>query len=492
MRFTLLGPTDSAIADQSETPQAEPLSKDARCARIQGSDGLEEPAMNQPQDATKTRASARKLFMQDFGCQMNKNDSELVVGRLAADGFERVAKPEEADVVLYYTCSVREHAEERVYGHLGALKRLKRERPETVIGVMGCMAQNHKEKIFERAPHVDLVVGTSRFEEVSDFLDELKHQKRVVATELSEIDYERDISLRPQKSQAFVTIMRGCDKFCTFCIVPFTQGREKSRDPDGIEREVRALVDDGVEQVTLLGQRVNTYGLDLNCGETLATLLTRLEKIEGLRRLQFITSHPTHIDEALMRVIAGNPIHSRYLHLPVQTGSDRMLKLMNRGHDIDSYRRTIEMVRRVVPDMSIATDWIVGFPGETDEDFEQTVAFQREIGFQTSFVFKYSTRSGTKAARGMPDDVPKAVKEERNQILLANQAEISAERHRGRIGDEYEILVEGLSKRDDTKYFGRTSQNWIVVFPAGRDLSGQFVRVKIVDVTALTLFGELI
>lgn len=434
----------------------------------------------------------KRVYMEDFGCQMNKNDAELVVGRLGRSGYVRTGNLEDADVILYYTCSVREHAEERVFGRLGALKRLKKAKPDTVIGIMGCMAQNQKELIFERAPHVDLVVGTSRFEDVADFLDELRHSRRVVAVDAGEVRYERDISQRPDPHQAFVTIMRGCDKFCTFCIVPFTQGRERSRDPEEIEREVRALVDDGVRQVTLLGQRVNTYGLDLNRGESLASLLARLEGISGLQRLQFITSHPTHIDETLMRVIRDHPVHSRYLHLPVQSGSDRILAAMNRGHDADSYRRTIDMVRRVVPEMSIATDWIVGYPGETEEDFAATVTLLRDVAFQTSFVFKYSARSGTKAARSTTDDVPTPVKEERNQVLLSEQARISLDRHRGRIGEVHAVLVEGPSKRDATRWMGRTSQNWIVVFPAGRDLSGRIVSVRIVGATSLTLFGELV
>jgi tRNA-2-methylthio-N6-dimethylallyladenosine synthase len=435
----------------------------------------------------------KRLFMQDFGCQMNKNDAELVVGRLARDGFVRTADVHDADVILYYTCSVREHAEERVYGHLGALKRLKKERPQTIIGVMGCMAQNQKEKILERAPFVDLIVGTQRFEDVADFLEDLRHQRRVIAVDAGAVNYERDVSQRPDRHQAFVTIMRGCDKFCTFCIVPFTQGRETSRAPEDIESEVRALVDDGVQHVTLLGQRVNTYGLDLNRGESLASLLARLERIPGLRRLQFITSHPTHIDETLMRVIRDHPVHARYLHLPVQSGSDRVLRAMNRGYTADNYRRTIDMVRRVVPDMALATDWIVGFPGETDLDFEDSVQLLRDIEFQGSFVFRYSVRSGTKAAKQMPDDVADSAKETRNTRLLEEQEAISRRLNRARVGSLVEVMVEGPSKKDKSRFMGRSSQNGIVVFPAGRDdLAGRFMTVRITEATALTLVGELV
>lgn len=433
----------------------------------------------------------RRLFLQDFGCQMNKNDAELVLGRLASADYERTDTVDDADVILYYTCSVREHAEQRVFGHLGALKRLKAERPDLVIGVMGCMAQNQKQLIFDKAPHVDLVVGTQRFEEIADHIEALRQQRRVLAVDEGGVSYERDISNRPEGFQAFVTIMRGCDKFCTFCIVPFTQGREQSRSPEDIEDEVKRLLDDGVRSVTLLGQRVNTYGLDLNRGENLASLLRRLEKLPGLDRLQFITSHPTNIDEELMKTIAGHPVHSRYLHLPVQSGSDRMLRAMNRGHDVDSYRRCVEMIRRIEPGISMATDWIVGYPGETDEDFQATVDFQREIGFQTSFVFKYSQRSGTRAAR-IEDSVPNEVKKERNQILLAQQAEISEQLNLETRGKRFEVFVEGLSKKDHTRYFGRNNQNRIVVFPAGRDFTGRFAEVEIIDSTALTLVGELV
>ncbi|MEZ6194368.1 MAG: tRNA (N6-isopentenyl adenosine(37)-C2)-methylthiotransferase MiaB [Planctomycetota bacterium] len=437
-------------------------------------------------------AAARKLYMEDFGCQMNKNDAELVVGRMKAAGFERTEDIEDANVILYYGCAIREQAEERVFGRLGALKPLKRRRPDTVIGVMGCMAQNQKERIFERAPHVDLVVGTSRFEEIADFVAEVEHRDRVTALEDGEVAFRRDLDVRPQGFQAYVTIMRGCNKFCTFCIVPFTQGRERSRPPEDIEDEVRRLVDDGVVQVTLLGQRVNTYGLDLNRGETLATLLSRLERIPGLRRLQFITSHPTHIDADLMRVIRDHEVHSRYLHLPVQSGSDEVLKKMNRGYTADSYRRTIDMVKTIVPDMSLATDWIVGFPNETDEDFERSARLLRDVAFQTSFVFRYSERAGTNASKRIPDTIPEEVKLHRNHVLLDEQARISERLHSARIGEVHEILVEGLSKRDASRWFGRTSQNWIVVFTSPRDFTGRFVKVRITSNTALTLFGELV
>jgi tRNA-2-methylthio-N6-dimethylallyladenosine synthase len=432
------------------------------------------------------------FYLEDMGCQMNRLDTELVEGRLRKAGFRRVEAPAEAQVILYYTCSVREHAEDKVYARLGSLKRLKRERPSTIIGVMGCMAQNHKDLIFERAPHVDLVVGTYRFEDVAELLDEVRHGERVLAVDEKEITFERDVATRPRRHQAFVTVVRGCNKFCTFCIVPFTQGRERSRSMQDVVDEAKRLADDGVLEITLLGQRIDTYGLDLEDGSTLAAVLRRLhEEVPQLARIGFVTSHPNHMTEELARTIGDHPRISRYLHLPVQSGSDRVLARMNRGYTCSEYRAAVDLMRRHVPGLSLATDWIVGFPGEAASDFEESCALLREIDYQNSFVFKYSPRAGTRAF-DWADDVPLAEKERRNQVLLELQKAVSLRRNRSRIGDEVEILVEGLSKQDDTKWTGRTDQNLIVHFPAGRDLTGRLVRVRLTDCTPLCLFGELV
>jgi tRNA-2-methylthio-N6-dimethylallyladenosine synthase len=433
-----------------------------------------------------------KFFLEDMGCQMNRVDAELVAGRLHGGGFDRVERTDDADVVLYYTCSVREHAEDKVYGRLGALKRLKKERPHLVIGVMGCMAQNHKDLIFERAPHVDLVVGTNRFEDVVALLDETRHGRRVLAVDEKELTFERDLDVRPKRHQAFVTAMRGCNKFCTFCIVPFTQGRERSRPQADLLDEARRLVDDGVVDLTILGQRIDTYGLDLDDGSTLAKLLARLhEELPALARITFITSHPNHMTEELARTIADHPRLSRYLHLPVQSGSDRILREMNRGYTVDDYRRKIDLLRRHEPRLSFATDWIVGFPGETEEDFAATRRLLADVDFQNSFVFKYSPRAGTRAF-DRDDDVPLEEKERRNQILLEDQRAISSARNRPRLGSEVDVLVEGLSKSDDTRYTGRTDQNLIVHFPAGRDLTGRTARVRLRECSSVSFLGELV
>ncbi len=438
-----------------------------------------------------SQQQAPSFYLEDMGCQMNRLDSELVTGRLQGAGFRRATAPGEADVILYYTCSVREHAEDKVYARLGSLKRLKKERPSTVIGVMGCMAQNHKDLIFEKAPHVDLVVGTYRFEDVVALLDEVKHGQRVLAVDEKELSFTRDISVRPKQHQAFVTVMRGCNKFCTFCIVPFTQGRERSRPIADILDEIKRLVQDGVIEVTLLGQRVDTYGLDLGDGVTLARLLSEIhEQVPELVRLTFITSHPNHMTEDLARAIADHPRVSRYLHLPVQSGSDTVLRRMNRGYTVDEYRAAVARMRRHVPDLSLATDWIVGFPGESDAEFDQSVALLREVDYQSSFVFRYSPREGTRASE-WADDVPIDVKEQRNTTLLEIQRDLTLAKNQRRLGNVVDVLVEGPSKNDADRWTGRTHQNHIVHFKAGRDFTGQVVPVRLTECSSVCFIAEL-
>ena len=437
-----------------------------------------------------TTSEARKLYLEDMGCQMNRMDSEIVLGKLRREGFERVQTPAEADVVLYYTCSVREHAEDKVYGRLGVLKRMKQERPGMIIGVMGCMAQNHKELIFKRAPHVDLVVGTSRFEDVAELLSEVEHGERVLALDRKDLSFERDIEVRSRKHQAFITAMRGCNKFCTFCIVPFTQGRERSRPMDDLVLEAQKLAADGVVELTVIGQRIDTYGLDLKDGTNLAKLLRRLhEEVPGVLRISYITSHPNHMTEELARTVGDHPRISRYLHLPVQSGSDRMLAAMNRGYTVDEYRRAVDTMRAHIPTLSLATDWIVGYPGESEEDFQASMNLQAEIGYQTSFIFKYSPRAGTRAF-DLGDPVPREEKERRNQELLAAQHAISLARNQSHVGTILDALVEGPSKRDPEKQMGRTDRNLIVCFPSKQDQAGQLARVRIDECTALTLLGQ--
>ncbi len=440
---------------------------------------------------TSTTTTKRSFFLEDMGCQMNRVDSELVAGRMQGAGYSRVESPFDADVVLYYTCSVREHAEDKVYGRLGALKRLKDERPGAKIGIMGCMAQSQKERIFLRAPHVDLVVGTSRFEDVAELVDEASEGRRILAVEDGQdLSYDRDISVRPKKHTAFVTVMRGCNKFCTFCIVPFTQGRERSRTQDSVIDEIKRLRDDGAIEITILGQRIDTYGLDLDDGSTLAKLLTRIhEEVKGLLRIGFVTSHPNHMTSELAQTIADHPRINRYLHLPVQSGSDRVLRRMNRGYSVEDYRRAVDRLRQYVPDLALATDWIVGFPGETDEDFLESISLMREVEYQGSFVFKYSPRPGTRA-EDFPDDVPREVKERRNQVVLEVQRRITAARFATLVGSTTEVLVEGESKSNADNWTGRDRYNRIVHFPYPSDPTGTLVNLRITESTPTYLFGD--
>ncbi len=437
-----------------------------------------------------SRDTRKSFFLEDMGCQMNRVDSELVAGRMQGAGYVRVESPHEADVVLYYTCSVREHAEDKVFGRLGRLKRLKEERPGARIGIMGCMAQSQKDRIFKRAPHVDLVVGTSRFEDVAELVEEASEGRRILAVEDGvELSYDRDITARTRKHAAFVTVMRGCNKFCSFCIVPFTQGRERSRTADGVLDEVKRLRDDGVVEITLLGQRIDTYGLDLDDGSTLHKLLVRIhEEVPGLLRIGFVTSHPNHMTTELARTIADYPRINRYLHLPVQSGSDRVLRRMNRGYSREEYIRAVDRLRAHVPDLALATDWIVGFPGETEADFLESVSLLREIDYQGSFVFKYSPRPGTRA-EDFPDDVPREEKERRNHVILEMQRRMTGARYQKLEGGVANVLVEGRSKTDDDKWTGRDRWNRIVHFPMDGDPTGTLVDVALTGSTNTYLFG---
>jgi len=405
----------------------------------------------------------RTVYLATFGCQMNDLDSELVRASLLEAGYLFVDRAREADVVLFNTCSVRQHAEDKVYSALGQLKRRKKARPGLIIGVLGCMAQKDGELIFQRAPWVDLVLGPGQLGRLVDSLDALisGRQKRVlelalprkgmpqaeVARSFAAFDPPRRPDVRPLRQQAMVRIMRGCDKFCTFCVVPSVRGPEQSRPAREIEAEVRALADQGCVEVTLLGQTVNSY-LDTTEGRQirLADLLERIAAISGIRRIKFITNHPKHMTDDLLQAVRDLPSVCPYLHVPAQSGSDRVLQRMRRGYTAAEYREMICRIRETVPDGAITSDFIVGFCGETEEDFEATMELVRWARFKNSFIFKYSPRPGTKAVELYEDDVPEEVKRDRNRRLLALQNEISLEENRKFVGRRVEVLVEGISK----------------------------------------------
>ncbi|MBM4063920.1 MAG: tRNA (N6-isopentenyl adenosine(37)-C2)-methylthiotransferase MiaB, partial [Planctomycetes bacterium] len=428
--------------------------------------------------------TAPQYHLISYGCQMNKLDSELVESRLRERGYVPAASEAAASVVLLNTCSVRQHAEDRVWSKLGKLRVRKRTEPGLVVGVLGCMAQEHQRYLLARMPHVDLVVGPSAFGDIDATVEAARvknaaiaasrepartrhevHGAGVVAVDqgISGDRIRRDVRVRPHRSQAYVSVMRGCNMPCAYCIVPATRGDEVSRPIAELADECQRLCDDGVTEITLLGQTVNAYGRDLaGQGATLARLLRQLHGIPALRRLGFITSHPNFLSPDLVQAIAELPKVARYLHLPAQSGSNPVLKAMRRGYTVERYLARIEQLRLRAPEVELHSDFIVGYPGETEADFAATVALLRRVGFAQSYVFQYSPRPGTAAAEAA-DDVPPAEKERRNQVLLAAQAELSLARHRALVGQTVEVLVEGESKVAG-RLTGRTVQHRLVHF----------------------------
>lgn len=447
------------------------------------------------------KANSPRVYIKTFGCQMNKLDSELSIGSLVKKGYSFAKDENDADVILLNTCSVRDKAEHKVYSHLGSLRDQKDRNPELILGVLGCMAQNEGEKIFKRMPHVNLVCGTRMFSRLPELLEEITEKnKRILAIdEDGEVNFDRLVAQRQNRYSAFVSIMRGCDNYCSYCIVPYVRGREFSRPVTDIVNEVKGLVDDGCIEITLLGQNVNSYGKGFTGKVSLATLLRELDPIEGLKRIHFLTSHPKDMTREILEVVGELPGVCEYLHMPAQSGSDKILRKMRRQYTSTHYRELVEMARSIVPGIKIAGDFIVGFPGETEEDFEDTVKLLNDVRCQNSFIFKYSPRSGT-AATELIDDVIEETKKRRNHILLELQKQISTEENRKMHGKSVEVLVEGESKTNSGRLTGRTRHNQIVAFnqPEGvsqADISsflpGKLVNVEIVDSTDLTLFGEL-
>ena len=437
----------------------------------------------------------KKVYIETFGCQMNVSDTEIVLARLEEEGYRTADSIKDADLVLYNTCSVRDNAEAKIRGRLDFLKPVKRERPELRIGVMGCMAQRQKEELIRLHPHVDLVVGTDQFVHMPALLKRLESEQHVVATEFGFFESENWSVRRREGINAWVPIMRGCNYNCTYCVVPKTRGRESSRSPDLVEREVREAVEAGHVQVTLLGQTVDAYGKTLGDGTNLASLLRRLNAIDGLKRLRFVTSHPKDITDDLLEAIGECDKVAKHLHVPAQCGSSRVLRLMGRRYTREGYLDFVERARRIVPGVEILTDIIVGFPTESDEDFEQTLSLMDEVQFDGSYVFMYSERPGTGAAN-LADDVPMEAKRTRCNEALARQLQQQEARYTRLRGEVCEVLIEGPSKSNPDRLQGRSLGNLNVVIErldgdtARDDLIGQIVTVRIVDSTNLTLYGE--
>jgi tRNA-2-methylthio-N6-dimethylallyladenosine synthase len=433
-----------------------------------------------------------KLHLITYGCQMNEYDSERVAGLLGKQQYELTDRPDDADVILLNTCSIREKAEDKVFSQLGSLKHFKRARPDLVIGVMGCMAQLQQGRIQERAPHVDLVFGSPAIARVGELLARVKAGRGPVI-ETGEGDLVK-ITARPgaaTRLKAFVTVMEGCEKHCTFCVVPTTRGRERSHAPDVIVEEIHGLAAAGCKEVTLLGQTVNAYGRDLTPPTDLPALLERVNDIEGIERIRFTTSNPYNLTARLVEAIRDVPKVVEYLHLPLQSGSDRVLARMHRGYTRARYFELIAALRDAVPEIALSTDLIVGFPGETDEDFAQTLDMVERVGYDNAFVFRYSQRPGTPAAT-MPDQVPEDVKARRNAALLEVAARVAAGRSRTLEGRTMPVLVDGTSRKNPREATGRTRCNRVVNFDAGgRDLLGCVVPVRITQALPHSLRGAL-
>jgi len=429
-----------------------------------------------------------------FGCQMNKLDSELLAGELVRSGFGLTDDPDHADVVLYNTCSVRQHAEDRALSHLGSYRRRARRDPRFVLGVVGCVAQRLGDRIVKRFDHVGLVCGTRAFLRVPEHLRTVLAGGGPVVDvgEDGPVSYHRMPAVRASPHHAYVAIMRGCDNFCTYCIVPYVRGREVSRPLREIAEEAAALAADGVCEVTLLGQNVNSYGRGLpGPSAGLAELLALLNEVDGLERIRFVTSHPRDMSDAILDAVAGLDKVCEHLHVPAQSGSDAVLKRMNRGYTAAHYRDLLARARERIPGVELSSDFMVGFPGETEADFADTLALVREARFQQSFVFKYSPRPGTRAAK-WPDDVPDETKRARNQALLEAQQEVDAARRAALVGRDVEVLVDGPSAGDPRRWTGRTRQNDIVVFDGGGEPAGRLCTVRLTASTHLTLFGQLL
>ena len=438
----------------------------------------------------------KKLYIETYGCQMNVADSEVVASVMQMAGYETTDDISQADAVLLNTCSVRDNAEQKIYHRLQALgamrsSRLKAQNSNLIIGVLGCMAERVKDDLLEKYG-ADLVAGPDAYMSLPDLVAQAEMGHKAINIELSTTETYRDVV--PQriglghKIGGYVSIMRGCNNFCHYCIVPYTRGRERSRDVESILREVRDLRDRGFKEVTLLGQNVNSYSWEEQ--NSFPQLLRRVAEAVPEMRVCFTTSHPKDMSDETLQVIADMPNVCRHIHLPVQSGSDRILKLMNRKYTREWYLDRVAAIRRIVPDCGLSTDIFVGYCSETEEDHQLSLSLMREVQYDSAFMFKYSERPGTYASKHLPDDVPEDVKIRRLNELIALQTELSAQQNRKDEGREFDVLVEGFSKRSRSQLCGRTEQNKMVVFDKGNHHIGETVRVRITGSTSATLFGE--
>ena len=440
-----------------------------------------------------TDGGDKKLYIETYGCQMNVADSEVIASVMKMAGYDTAPSAEEADAIFLNTCSVRDNAEQKILNRLEALRALRKKRPHLIVGVVGCMAERVKDELIERHG-VNLVAGPDAYLSLPDLMAAAEAGEKAINVELSTTETYRDVVPRhigAARISGFVSIMRGCNNFCTYCIVPYTRGRERSRDVESILREARDLREHGFREVTLLGQNVNSYRFTREDGTviTFPDLLRTVARAVPDLRVRFTTSHPKDMSDETLHVIAEEPNVCRHIHLPVQSGSSRILKLMNRKYDREWYLERVAAIRRIIPDCGLSTDIFCGFPGETEEDHQLSLSLMEECRYDSAFMFKYSERPGTYASRHLPDDVPEEVKIRRLNEIIALQNRLSAEANARCVGRTYEVLVEGVSKRSREQLFGRTEQNRVVVFDRGTHRIGDRVQVRVTESSSATLKG---
>lgn len=444
-----------------------------------------------------------KVFIKTYGCQMNERDSEAIAGMLVKQGYSIVEQENDADILIFNTCSVREQAERKAIGKVGIMKKLKKKKPALIIGVMGCMAQNLGEQLLKDLPHLDFVIGTGQLHKLPEVLNSIIEERKQLSLLTGGKEVLTSMGSHYQMSEgkeykASIAVTRGCNRFCSYCIVPHVRGREISREITDVVSEAKELAANGVREIMLLGQNVAAFGLD---GDTnpppegvspFADLLVELNKIEGLCRIRFISPYPSYFNDKLIDTLGTLDKVCHNIHLPLQSGSDRILKKMNRQYTAGQYLEIVDKLRKSMPDVSFSTDIIIGFPGETDEDFNATHEVMKKVGYMNAFIFKYSSRSGTPAA-DMEDQIPQEVKEERNQILLNELGRYTTANNAKYVGTVQEVLVEGPSRRNKKRWAGKTESFQVVIFdPAPDTECGQLAKVKITRSTSASLFGELV
>lgn len=443
---------------------------------------------------THSNSTEKKLFIETYGCQMNVADSEVVASIMEMDGYALTENDREADAIFVNTCSIRDNAEQRVLQRLEYFNALKKKRKgRLIVGVLGCMAERVKTELIERH-NVDVVVGPDSYLDLPNLIGAAEQGEKAMNVELSKTETYKDViplKISGSNISGFISIMRGCDKFCTYCIVPFTRGRERSREPESILNELRDLSDKGFREATLLGQNVNSYLFkDQEREIDFASLLEMVAKEAPRMRIRFTTSHPKDMSDETLEVIARYRNLCNSIHLPVQSGSSRMLKLMNRKYDREWYLNRIAAIKRIIPDCGLSTDIMCGFHSETEEDHQETLSLMREVGFDSAFMFKYSERPGTYASKKLEDNIAEEIKVRRLQEIIELQQELSHESNRRDMGKEFEVLVEGFSKRSREQLFGRTDQNKVLIFNKNNHRIGDFVKVKVTGYTSATLLGE--